>query len=80
MGQAKRRGTLNDRKAQSEFYASEQKRLDKWLYDNRPVVVHLNAHGGLSKRKTSSLQRAILISALCGMGAFVADKDGNRIS
>lgn len=79
MGQAKRRGDFETRKAESEFYANEQKRLDKWLNDNRPVVVSINTHGGISKRKTSSLQRALLISALCGMGAFVADKDGNRI-
>ena len=80
MGQAKRRGDFDARKAESEFYASEQKRFDKWLEDNRPVVVSINPHGGISRRKTSSLQRALLISALCGMGAFVADKDGNRLT
>lgn len=79
MGKAKRRGDFEDRKQQSAFYANEQKRLDEWLYDNRPVVVSIDTHGGISKRKTSSLQRALLISALCGMGAFVADKNGNRI-
>lgn len=80
MGQAKRRGDFEARKAESEFYANEQKRFDKWLYDNRPVVVSINTHGGISRRKTSSLQRAQLIALLCGVGAFVADKDGNRIT
>jgi hypothetical protein len=72
MGQAKRR--------ESEFFSSEQKRLDKWFEDNRPIVVSSNTHGGVSRRKTSSLRRALLISALCGMGAFVTDKDGNRLT
>lgn len=80
MGQAKRRGDFEARKAESEFYANEQKRLDQWLNDNRPVVVSINTHGGISKRKTGSLQRALLIAAMCGVGTFVADKDGNRIS
>lgn len=80
MGQAKRRGDFEARKAESEFFASEQKRLDKWLEDNRPVVVRINTHGGTSRQKTSSLQRAQLIALLCGVGAFVADKNGNRIN
>lgn len=79
MGQAKRRGNFDDRKAESEFYASEQKRLDAWLYENRPVVVSINTHGGYSRRKTSSLERAKLLCVLAGIGAFVVDKDGNRI-
>ena len=80
MGQAKRRGDFETRKNESEFYAKERERLDKWLFDNRPVVVHINTHGGVTRRKTSSLQRALLITALSGIGAFVADKDGNRIN
>lgn len=77
MGQAKRRGSFEQRKSESEFYSAEQARLDKWLCDNRPVVVSVNTHGGISKRRTSSLQRALLISALCGISAYVVDKDGN---
>jgi len=80
MGQAKRRGDFDTRKAQSEFYASEQKRLDSWLYENRPVVVSVNTHGGYNRRRASSLERARLLCALAGIGAFVVDKDGNRIS
>ena len=79
MGQARRRGNIEQRIAESQFYANEQKRLDKWLSDNRPIAVSVNTHGGEFRRKTSSLQRALLISALCGIGAFVVDKDGNRI-
>ncbi len=80
MGQAKRRGDFEARKAQSEFFDSEQKRLDKWLEDNRPVVVSINTHGEVSRRKTSSLQRALIIAALCGAGAFVTDSNGNRLN
>lgn len=68
MGQAKRRGDFDEMKAESVFFASERARLDKWLSDNRPVIHNTGSHG--YSRKTSSLQRALLISAMC-MGAFV---------
>lgn len=35
MGQAKQRGTYEERKDLAEFYESEQKRLDDWLYARR---------------------------------------------
>lgn len=35
MGQAKQRGTLEQRRALAEFYAEEQRRLDEWLYTRR---------------------------------------------
>ena len=79
MGQAKRRGDFYTRKAESIFYASEQKRYDEWLWNNRPIVVSINTHGGISKRKTSSYQRALLLAAMSGFGAYVIDKDGNRM-
>lgn len=34
MGQARARGTFEQRKAESEFYASEQIRYNEWLYCN----------------------------------------------
>jgi len=37
MGQAKRRGSLEQRAEESKFYESERKRLDEWLRDNRPA-------------------------------------------
>lgn len=80
MGQAKRRGDFDKRKAESEFFANEQKRLDKWLYENRPVVVSISTHGDATKRRTSSLRRALIIAALSGIGAFVTDKDGTRLT
>lgn len=79
MGQAKRRGNFEERKAESEFYASEQKRLEAWLYDHRPVVVSLLSDGSKSRQRTSSLQRALLLCALAGIGAYV-DQDGKRIN
>lgn len=79
MGQAKRRGDFEKRKSESLFYESEKKRYDAWLYENRPVVVSLNTHGGHSRRKTSSLERALLLCSLSGIGAFIVDKNGERI-
>lgn len=35
MGQAKNRGTYEQRKALAEFYAEEQRRLYEWLYARR---------------------------------------------
>lgn len=35
MGQAKQRGTYEQRKAQSIFYKQERERLDAWLYARR---------------------------------------------
>ena len=37
MGEAKRRGSLERRSEESQFYAAERKRLDEWLRDNRPA-------------------------------------------
>lgn len=76
MGEAKRRGDFEARKAESEFFAKEQERLDKWLFDNRPIVVSRNTHGQTTRRKShsSALRRAALITMLSGIGAFVVDK------
>lgn len=79
MGQARNRGDFEKRKAESIFYASEQKRYDDWLWNNRPIVVSANTHGGISKRKTSSYQLALLLAAMSGLGAYIIDKDGNRL-
>lgn len=80
MGQAKRRGDFDARKAESEFFANERKRLDKWLYENRPVAVSISTHGDVIKRRTSSLRHTLIIAAMSGIGAFVTDKDGNRLT
>jgi hypothetical protein len=79
MGQAKRRGSFDERKLESEFYADERRRLDQWLSDHRPIVVDVDTHGNVRRRKTSSLQRALLIAALCRAGSFVM-QDGVRIT
>jgi hypothetical protein len=71
MGQARRRGNFEQRKSEAEFYAMEQKRLDDWLYNNRPVVAIPNTHGGYSHRRTSSLQRALMLCVWAGSGAYI---------
>lgn len=40
MGQAKQRGTYDQRKSMAEFYESEQKRLDEWLYARRKPRIY----------------------------------------
>jgi hypothetical protein len=46
MGEAKRRGTFQQRKAEAEFYANERNRYEKWLKDHRPRVTYKNSMGG----------------------------------
>ena len=48
MGEAKRRGTFDQRKSEAEFYRSEEERLTEWLRTHRPRVTYTNSHGGVS--------------------------------
>jgi len=59
MGQAKRRGSFEQRKAEAEYHASEKQRYQKWLKEHRPRVSFMNSHG-----ERSSYWSSVRLSAL----------------
>jgi len=65
MGEAKRRGSLEQRSAESQFYESERKRLDEWLRDNRPAESKT-----VRVIKTPAAKRGKLIAAISLLGAI----------
>lgn len=61
MGQAKQRGTFEQRKAQAEFFRAENERYQQWLKAHRPRVQFANSHGARSSY-WSSVRLAALVS------------------
>lgn len=63
MGQARQRGTFEERQAEALFYASEKARYQKWLKDHRPRVTWINSHGGKSSYQSCNRLHELLAMA-----------------
>lgn len=85
MGQAKLRGSYEQRKSQAieskAFNEGEQKRLDSWLERKCPRIIYVRGVGSIPESRlsyeevSSAIKREnksrLVAAAFCGMGAMI---------